>query len=125
MVREATRRAAKFESKIDADVMRSRIIGLKDSMVEQMQAKAAELATVEANIKSIVENATSTVYSYQVPAYLNVGRELYKLSKKFSGKTFEGEAKLVCCKWFNRGLDEAILTDIASLFGVTWSSTVC
>jgi TRAP-type mannitol/chloroaromatic compound transport system substrate-binding protein len=125
MVRDATRRAAKFEGKIDADVMRSRITALKDSMVEQMQAKAAELATLEANIKSVVENASETVYSHQIPAYLNVGREIYKKSKNFTGKTFEGEATAILCKWHQKGLKEAVLTDIAKLFGITWDSTVC
>jgi len=120
MVRDASRRKQKYAAKIDADVIRSRIMAFKGSMVEQMEAKTAELATLESNIKAVLEAQTTTVYSAFVPMYLNVGRELYKLSKKFGGSTFEAEAKIVLDKWKARGLAQAILTDIAALFGVTY-----
>jgi hypothetical protein len=120
MVREATYRKAKYEAKIDADVVRSRIASLKSSMTEQMESKAAELATIEKNIKAILEAQTSPIYSIQVPFYLNVGRELYRLQKKFGGKTFTAEAIVVLDKWKSRGLTQSVLGAIAELFGVTY-----
>lgn len=121
MVREASRRTVKYAAKIDADVQRSRILALKDSMVEQVQARNAELATNEANIKTVVEASTPTIYGHQIPAYLNVGRELFKLSKKFTGTTFTKEADAVCDKWVvGKGLTEAVVTAIAKLYGVTY-----
>ena len=121
MVRPALRRRQKYEAKIDPDVIRSRILAFKPSMAEQMDEKAAELATLETQIKSILEAQTTTVYSSFVPMYLNVGRQLYKLSQKFGGTTFAAEAKIVLDKWKARGLSAAILADIAALFGVTYA----
>jgi hypothetical protein len=120
MVREASRRKQKYSAKIDADVVRSRILAFKSSMVEQMEAKTAELATLESNVKAVLEAQTTTIYSAFVPQYLNVGRELYRLSQKFGGTTFQAEAKLVLDKWKGRGLNPAVLADIAALFGVTY-----
>jgi len=119
MVREASRRKQKYEAKIDADVMRSRILAHKSAMVEQMEAKTADLATLETEVKRVVE-AQPTVYTHLIPAYLNVGRQLYKLQKNFSGKTYTAEAKLVLDKWKGKGLVQAILTEIAKLFGITY-----
>jgi len=122
MVRSATYRKAKYTAKIDADVQRSRISALKDSMAEQMQTASAELATVETNVKAILEAETSAISSIFVPQYLNVGRQLYRLSKKFGGSTFDLEAGVVCDKWVSRGLKGQVVEKIAQLFGSTWTS---
>jgi len=121
MVRPAVRRRQKYEAKIDPDVLRSRILAFKSSMTEQMDEKAAELATLETQVKSILEAQTTTVYSAFVPMYLNVGRQLYRLSKKFGGATFEAEAKIILDKWKARGLSATILAAIAKLFGITYT----
>jgi len=121
MVKTAEQRVRKYTAKIDADVVRSRIAAQKDHMTEQMEARAAELATIEKNIKAILENQTTPIYSAFIPMYLNVGRELYKLQKKFTGSTFSAEAKVVLDKWNARGLTGTVLQAIAELFGVTWT----
>jgi len=121
MVREASRRKAKYEGKIDADVARTRILALKTSMVEQMESKSADLATVETEVKRVIEGQTTAIYGHQIPAYLNVGRELYKLSKKFSGTTFTSEAEVILDKWKAKGLATWALTLIAQLFGKTYT----
>lgn len=120
MVRSASRRKEKYEAKIDADVARARILAHKDSMVEQMEAATADLATLEAEVKKVVEGYATPVASMMIPFYLNVGRELYKKSKKFSGNTFTMEADVVCAKWVSRGLTPAVVTLIAALFGHTY-----
>lgn len=121
MVRPASRRKEKYEAKIDADVMRSRILAHKSSMVEQMEVATADLATLEAEVKRVVEGYVSPVASMMIPFYLNVGRELYKKSKKFSGNTFTAEAKVCCDKWFARGLYKPVIILIAALFGYTYT----
>jgi len=123
MVREASRRAQKYEGKIDADVSRTRILALKTTMVEQQQARQAELATNEAEIKRVVEGQATPVFGHQIPAYLNVGRQLYALSKKFSGVTFTSEAELIMDKWFDKGLDAYIIRLIGKLYGITYLPT--
>lgn len=120
MVREASRRKEKYEAKIDADVSRSRILALKTSMVEQQEARQAELATNEAEIKKTVEGGTTKVYGHMIPAYLNVGRQLFKLSKKFSGTTLTEEAKVIMDKWFSKGLDSFLIRAIGRLYGIEY-----
>jgi hypothetical protein len=122
MVRDAAYRKAKYEAKIDADVQRSRIAAMKTSMVEQMDSKSAELATIETNIKAVLEGQTPAIFSPFIPMYLNVGRELYAKSKKFGGTTFEAEAGVVCDKWTTRGLRGPVVEAIATLFGSSWTS---
>jgi hypothetical protein len=120
MVRSAERRKAKYEAKVDADVFRSRILAQKTAMVTNMESAAADLATTEAEVKRVIENMTTPVYGHSIPAYLNVGRQLYKLSKKFSGATLNAEAQTVLVKWKAKGLDHHGLVEIAKLFGITY-----
>jgi hypothetical protein len=120
MVRDAARRKEKYEAKIDADVMRSRILAHKDSMVAQMEAATADLATLETEVKRVIEGQTTPIFGHEIPAYLNVGRELWKLSRKFSGTTMASEADVILDKWKAKGLSQWALTLIAQLFGVTY-----
>jgi len=121
MVREASRRKQKYEAKIDADVMRSRILAQKTMMVEQQEARQADLATLEAETKRVIEGQTTPIYGHQIPAYLNVARELYGKSKTFGGKTFDVEAEVILDKWKAKGLSQWALTLIAKLFGYTYA----
>jgi len=122
MVREASRRKQKYEAKIDADVIRSRILAHKASMVEQMESRLADLATVEAEVKRVIEGDETPPYGHEIPAYLNVGRELYRISKRFTGGSFTQEAEIVLDKWYARGLKDFLLEEIAKLFGKTWTA---
>jgi hypothetical protein len=120
MVREASLRKKKYEAKIDADVQRSRILALKESMVEQQEGMTASLATLETELKRVVEGQATPVFGHQMPAYLNVARELWSKQRKFSGKTVEGEYAIVLDKWFAKGLNKWILRSIGKLFGITY-----
>ena len=120
MVRSAALRKAKYEAKIDADVQRSRILAQKDSMVTQMEAASANLAQVETDVKKAIEGQTTPIYGYQIPAYLNVGRKLASLQRKFSGTTFTAEATAALDQFEAKGLLGWALTLIAELFGVTY-----
>lgn len=124
MVRDAVWRKTKYEAKIDGDVVRSRIINLKESMVNQMESAVADLASIETKVKAIVENKTvggKSIPTYMIPPYLNVGRQLFKASRKFSGKTLELKAKAICDAWVAQGLDGSTVADIAALFGITYT----
>jgi len=116
-VRPHTFRQRKYKVKIDPDVVRTRFVGLKDLMVEQTEAKFADLVTFENQTKHICEAAG--VPTILIPFYLNYARELYKKSIKFTGVTLQNEADLIADKWQARGLDRAVLVDIAAAFGIT------
>jgi hypothetical protein len=120
MVKSADKRKAKYEAKIDADVQRSRILAQKDAMVSNAEGAMANLAQLETEVKAAIEGSTPTIYSHEIPAYLNVGRQLWRLQNKFSGTTFAGESAAVLGKWHDRGLDDTALGLIAALFGITY-----
>jgi len=116
-VRPYTYRQRKYKGKIDPDVVRTRFVALKDLMFEQTEAKFSDLETMENQVKSICEAAG--VPTITIPFYLNYGRELYKKSLKFTGLSLQNEADLIADKWQARGLDRAVLVDIAAAFGIT------
>lgn len=117
MVRSEVYRARKFQGKIDPEAVRLRISALKEDMVEQQLQRQAELVSLEKDIKGIVEaEGVSTIL---IPQYLNVGRQLWSLSGKFSGTTFQTEAQVTAQKWVGRGLSKSIVNKILAYFGVS------
>lgn len=121
MVKSADRRKAKYQAKIDPDVMRARILAQQTDMVTNAEGAFANLAQIENEVKACIMNLTVTVPSIMVPAYMNVGRQLWKLQQKFSGTTYAAEAQLVLTKWQARGLIYTPLKAIALLFGFTYT----
>jgi hypothetical protein len=117
MVRSEVYRARKFEGKMDPDAVRSRIAALKEDMVEQTLQRQSELVGLEKDIKGIVE--PQGVPTILIPQYLNVGRQLWSLSGRFRGATFQSEAQLLAQKWVGRGLDKDIVNLILGHFGVS------
>lgn len=120
MVKSAARRAAKYEAKIDADVQRTRILALKADMVLNATAAQGSLATIEAEIKKILEGNETPPWGYQIPSLLNVARNLFALSNRFSGATFTAEAGAALDAFYARGLSDDYLIPIAAYFGITW-----
>jgi len=116
MVRSEVYRARKFQGKVDPDAVRSRFAALKEDMVEQTTQRQAELVSLENDIKGIVE--PHGVPTILIPSYLNVGRQLWSLSGRFSGQTFINEAHTVARKWLARGLSAEIVNKILAYFGV-------
>ena len=116
LVRHETYRTRKYEGKIDPEAIRLRITALKDMMVEQVEAKFAELALVERKAKQVCEAAG--VPTYQIPAYLNFARQCYRIGKNFSQTTQLNEVYFRYSTWVSRGLTASILADIAQLCGV-------
>jgi hypothetical protein len=116
MVRDADKRARKFADKIDADVLAKQTSLMKPSMVKHQSLYMSVVADLETKIKKLVE--AEGVTTLKVRDYLNYGRELLDLSRRFSATTLLAEAQAKADKWQTRGLDSTILTDIASLFGL-------
>jgi hypothetical protein len=118
MVRSEVYRARKFEGKMDPDAVRSRFSALKEDMVEQTLQRQSELVSLEKDLKNqIIEpQGVSTIL---IPQYLNVGRQLWSLSGRFTGATFQNEATLIAQKWVSRGLEKDIVNLILVYFGVS------
>jgi len=117
MVRSDVYRKKKYEAKVDPTVIQSRFTALKDIMVEQVDTQFSNLATIETQVGAILDS--HGVPPNQRPFYINVAREVYRLSRKFAGQTLTNEACIVRSKWISRGLDPAIIDEILALFGIT------
>jgi len=117
MVRPSDRRQKKFEAKVDAEVLARQTRALKPLMVMGQSVYFPDIAAVESKVKTLVE--AQAVTSLQVRDYLNFGREMYRLSKRFSSTTLNAEAQVRVDKWVSRGLDGSLLVKTAQLFGVT------
>jgi len=121
MVRDASRRTTKYAAKIVGDVIKNRIDALKDSMVEQVTDKFADLVNIESQTKSMLNSWG--VKSIQVPFYLSYARKLWRLSMKHSGGTLNTEACIATKAFIDRGLDPYYLQEIAEdVFGIDVSS---
>lgn len=121
MVRKGDLRIRKYEGKVDPTVISSRYEKLKGMMVEQATTKFSDLASLEDEIKTKVLEPGG-VPTIQIPFYLNFAREIYKKSSAFSGKTLSNEIGLIMNKWMARGLDKAILEEVARIAGVPATS---
>jgi len=120
MVREAEKRQRKFEAKVDAEVLSRQTTALKPLMVKGQRAYFPQIASLEQRIKTLVE--AKGVKTLEVRDYLNYGREILDLSKRFSGTTLQAEAQLKTDKWSARGLDGFTLKEVAMLVGVNVTS---
>jgi len=119
MVRSEVFRVKKYEAKINATSIAQRFTDHKESMVDQIEGKFAELVLVETKAKARLE--FSGVSVTQIPFYLDFARQCYRIGQQFSQATRVNEVYYRYQYWLNQGLNAAILTDIASLCGVTLS----
>jgi len=118
MVRDPTRRAAKYNVKVDPDSVASRFDQLKDVMVEQVTERFTQLADLEAKAKAVLQG--EDVPSIKIPFYLSYVRQLFKIMRTHVGATAISEAQAVKDKWVARGLDDTICKNLASqLFGLS------
>lgn len=121
-MRTAIMRTRKYDAKMDPEAIRLRFAAHRDSMVEQEEAKFAEIAEVERKAKRVCETAGIAVN--MIPSYLNFARQCYRISQMFSGATQINEVYYRYLTWINRGLVSSILVDVAELCGVDISAYV-
>lgn len=120
MARDPILRARKYDAKMDATVIAARFAAQRDGMVEQMQAKSAELSEVERKAKIILEEQGVSVV--QIPMYLDFARQCYKIGKNHLEATRTNEVYYKYLVWLNRGLNGAVLSSIATLCGSSIAS---
>ncbi|MEM2607394.1 MAG: hypothetical protein QXH97_00225 [Candidatus Bathyarchaeia archaeon] len=116
MVRPASVRIRKYTQKFDPTVVSARFTAVRDLAVEQFQVHAADLEGMEELVKTSIETRISN--PLELPQYLDFARELYRLTKRHSGKVLVSEANSFKAKWATRGLNPAILDIIMDLFGI-------
>jgi len=117
MVRPPDQRKRMYEAKVDPEILATQTRVLKALMVREETRYFPVITTIEEKVKKLVE--AEGIPTLQVRDYLNFGREMYELTRKFSGSTLRGEAQLRVNKWSDRGLTGTLLTKVSSLFGVS------
>jgi len=115
MTRHPVFRTRKYDAKIDATVISARFAAQRDGMVEQEASMFAELSEVERKAKIILEEAGVSVV--QIPMYLDFARQCYKIGKIHLEATRVNEVYYKYLVWLNRGLNNTLLTKIATLCG--------
>ena len=121
MVRPATYRTSKYAAKIVGDVVKNRIDAQKDSMVEQVTNKFADLEAAETTTKNLLVGwGVSTMY---IPFYLSFARQCYSITQKHSGSVAVTEICIRANAWETRGLDIYYLSQISEqVFSVVITS---
>jgi len=121
MVRPATYRTSKYAAKIVGDVIKNRIDAQKDSMVEQVTNKFADLEAAETTTKNLLVGwGVSTMY---IPFYLSFARQCYSITNKHSGSVAVTEICIRANAWETRGLDIYYLSQISEqVFSVVITS---
>lgn len=80
-------------------------------MTESVNAVFTSLAAMETTVKQTLDVEGVPTITY--PAYLNYGRELWKLQRKeISGTSLQLEALVLLNKWVARGLTQSVLEAI-------------
>ena len=115
MVRPGEYRTRKYAAKMDPDVIADRFEKLADHMRYGMRTHIPALAVVENEVKIICER--HGIKSWQLPFYMNVARQLYRIVMRHIGDTAKAEAQLVANTWATRGLDTTVIAEICKLFG--------
>ena len=109
-VRPANRRINKWDNFLSGDVLSEAVGKYKSKMHEQIAEIFPKLEEIENAVKLVLAEAgTSTILN---PAYINFGREVWKLSNKFSGGQLINAVNILLNKWVARGLDQDTLEKI-------------
>lgn len=116
MVRPADARIKKYTAKFDPTVVSARFTAVRDLAVSMFQVHAADLEGMENLVKNAIQDKISN--PLEIPQYLDFARELYRLTKKHSGKVLVSEVEVAKAKWTARGLNPEILDTIVGLFGI-------
>jgi len=116
MVRPADARIKKYTAKFDPAVVSARFTAVRDLAVSMFQVHAADLEGMENLVKNAIQDKISN--PLEIPQYLDFARELYRLTKKHSGKVLVSEVEVAKAKWTARGLNPEILDTIVGLFGI-------
>lgn len=117
-MRPAGYRTSKYSAKLVGDVIKNRIDAQRDSMVEQVTNKFADIEAAETATKALLEGwGVGTIV---IPFYLSFARQCYSITQKHSGAVAVQEICIRANAWETRGLNIYYMQVIAlNIFSVT------
>lgn len=113
-VQSAHSRLAKFDAKLDANIIADRIEARRANMVARAASAAADLVALDSAVRGLLNNSTDP--RNRLIYYMSFARELHKKHQSLAGNAFNTEAQILAAKWKNRGLNEDLLNSIIGLF---------
>ena len=114
MVRSEIYRRKKFEQKVDGSIAEDRIDQYGSYMKSQHETIQVILVAQEERAKTeVLEPAGVSVN--MIPFYLDALREFCRISRNFTSATRTNEGINCYCRWQAKGLDTALLVQLASI----------
>jgi len=110
--RDETIRTRKYSLAVLPDVVSSKFASLKPLMVEQQQARQAEIVTFETAVREKLDDY-GIIGNFRV-MYLNFARAIYRASGHNSGIALKKIVTAEKAKFTQYGLDPAILDEVAA-----------
>jgi len=109
-VRPAQNRIDKWNLKLEGEALSVVTGKQKQKMLDQVSVMFPLLETLENDVKLILAEAgTSTIMN---PAYLDFGRQVFRLVRRFSGGQLINETNVVLNRWVAEGCDQDTLEKI-------------
>jgi len=106
-------RTRKYELGVIPDNVRAKFDALKPLMLDQQEARQAEIVDFETKVREILDDA-GIVGNFRVP-YLNFARALYRAKGHNSGIALRKIATAEKAKFVELGLDPTILDQIVNV----------
>ena len=104
-VRKAKYRLAKWKAKYETKGKK-----LRPATEERIGRTFAQHEHLEIAIKQILDTIGISTTTYL--AYMNVGREIFGIKRRYSGDELKKRIESVMAKWLERKLDKSILEKI-------------
>ncbi|MBM4092288.1 MAG: hypothetical protein FJ276_23095 [Planctomycetes bacterium] len=87
------------------------------SVKQLVESEFNNLYSMENGVRQILD--TAGVDTLLVPAYLNFGRRLYKLVKRYTGETARNECAVFIAYYVAKGLSQSVLELVRDYFNIT------
>ncbi len=112
MPTDPAKRVANWDAGFDTAAVKAKVDKKRADMLSRVQAQFTSLASMEAQVKQVLDLAGASVIEY--PFYLSFGRELWSMTheREISGEAAAIEAELLIVKWVARGLARSVLETI-------------
>jgi len=109
---DPAKRIANWDVGFDTSANKAKIDKKRGDMLARVQAQFTSLASMEGQVKQVIDLAGATVIEY--PFYLSFGRELWSMTheREISGEAAAVAAETLIVKWVSRGLTRSVLETI-------------
>jgi len=120
MAKTGEQRGAKYEAKLDADVVAKRITAQRQAMIDSNKVEQVLMASRTDSLRAIFN--TRSLDPLDFVKYNAVVMALYRLSKSYATapNVRITQSKLLLNYYLARGLSSAVLGDIAIIYDMSW-----